>query len=57
MLAQEQSRAESAIREAEQSSTKIYMFEQQKEQAEKIAKFKDTKIDELNQVIDQLRKQ
>ena len=57
MLASEQSKAVAAVREAEQSSTKIYMYEKQTENAEKSAAIKDKKIDELNETVDRLRKQ
>ena len=57
MFGSEQERAVSAVREAEQSSTKIYMFERQAEQAEKQVKAKEVRIDELTEMIDSLRKQ
>ena len=57
MFGSEQERAVAAVREAEQSSTKIQMFERQAEQAERQVKAKEVKIDELTEMIDSLRKQ
>ena len=57
MFGSEQERAVAAVREAEQSSTKIHMFERQTEQAEKQVRAKEVRIDELTEMIDSLRKQ
>ena len=56
MFGSEQERAVAAVREAEQSSTKIHMFERQAEQAEKQVTTKEKRIDELTEMIDSLRK-
>jgi hypothetical protein len=47
MLTVEQERAINAIREAEQNSTKISMFQKNAEAAEQVIKTKDAKIDNL----------
>ena len=57
MLDDEKARAVAAVREAEQASTKIYMFEKQAENSERHVKEKEKRIDELTEVIDKLRKQ
>ena len=57
MLDEEKARAVAAIREAEQGSTKIYMYEKQAESAERQVKEKEKRIDELTEQIDSLRKQ
>ena len=56
MLDEEKARAVAAIREAEQGSTKIYMYEKQAESAERQVKEKEKRIDELTEQIDSLRK-
>jgi len=57
MLDEEKARAIAAVREAEQNSTKIYMFQHQAETSELKVKEKEKRIDELTEVIDKLRKQ
>ena len=56
MLDEEKARAVAAIREAEQNSTKIYMFERQTESAQRQVDDKEKRIDDLNDQIDKLRK-
>lgn len=57
MLDEEKARAIAAVREAEQNSTKIFMFEHQAETSEQKVIQKEKRIDELTEVIDKLRKQ
>ena len=57
MLDEEKARAVAAIKEAEQSSTKIFMYERQSETSERQVAEKEKRIAELTEVIDQLRKQ
>ena len=57
MLDEEKARAVAAIREAEQNSTKIFMFERQAENSERHVQEKEKRIEELTEVIDKLRKQ
>ena len=57
MLDEEKARAVAAIKEAEQSSTKIFMYERQSESSERKVAEKEQRIAELTEVIDQLRKQ
>ena len=57
MFGSEQERAVAAVREAEQSSTKIYMFERAAEEAKKEVKDKEVRIDQLTEMIGSLRKQ
>lgn len=57
MLDEEKARAVAAIKEAEQNSTKIFMFERQTENAERQVQEKEKRIDALTEVIDNLRKQ
>ena len=57
MLDEEKARAVAAIKEAEQSSTKIIMYERQSETSERQVAEKEKRIAELTEVIDQLRKQ
>ena len=57
MLDEEKARAVAAIKEAEQSSTKIFMYERQAETSERQVAEKEKRIAELTEVIDQLRKQ
>lgn len=57
MLDEEKARAIAAIREAEQNTTKIFMFERQAQAAEDQVKDKERKIDGLVEQIDKLRKQ
>ena len=57
MLDEEKARAVAAIKEAEQNSTKIFMFERQAESAENKVLDKERRIDNLTEEIDRLRKQ
>ena len=57
MLDEEKARAVAAIKEAEQCSTKIFMYERQSETSERQVAEKEKRIAELTEVIDQLRKQ
>lgn len=57
MLEEEKSRAVAAIREAEQNTTKIFMFERQVQAAEDQVRDKEKKVEGLVEQIDQLRKQ
>lgn len=57
MITTEQERAIRAIREAEQNSTKIEIFEKNAASAESVIRQKDAKIEELGKAIEKLRKE
>ena len=46
---EEKARAVAAVREAEQNSTKIFMYERQAENAERQVKEKEKRIEELTE--------
>lgn len=56
MLEEEKARAIAAVREAEQSSTKIFMYERQSEGLEARVVDKELRINQLVEEIDRVRK-